>query len=54
MQVIKLAALLGVLALLIAIAWASLSGSPFMQSIPWIPDFIAQWADRNLLSPQSA
>lgn len=47
MQAIKLATLLGVLALLVAIAWASLAGSPFMQSIPWIPDFIAQWADRN-------
>ncbi len=30
-----------------AIAWASLSGSPFMQSIPWIPDSIARWADQN-------
>lgn len=47
MQAIKLASILGVITLLVAIAWASLAGSPFMQSIHWIPDFIAQWADRN-------
>lgn len=30
-----------------AIAWAFWSGSPFMQSIPWIPDSIGRWADEN-------
>lgn len=46
-KLLKLTSLLVALLLAAAIAWASLSGSPFMQSIPWIPDFIARWADRN-------
>jgi VanZ family protein len=46
-KLLKLTSLLIALLMITAIAWASLSGSPFMQSIPWIPDSIARWADQN-------
>lgn len=47
MKLLKLTTLLCALLMVAAIAWASLSGSPFMQSIPWIPGSIARWADQN-------
>jgi hypothetical protein len=46
-KLLRLGVICGSVLLVAAVAYCALTGSPYMNLVPWIPGFVGDWADRN-------